>query len=43
MNRAHIVGRNGGLNAQARLEGLTLLTADTVFRKHEVAQIFCGK
>jgi len=31
------------LIAQARLEGLTLLTADTIFRKYEVEQIFCGK
>lgn len=31
------------LIAQARLEGLTLLTADKIFRKYEVEQIFCGK
>lgn len=31
------------LIAQARVEGLTLLTADKNFRKYEVQQIFCGR
>ena len=43
IDRAHPVGQDTGLIAQARLEGLTLLTADTIFRKYEVEQIFCGK
>lgn len=31
------------LIAQARMEGLTLLTADRNFRKYDVPQIFCGR
>lgn len=31
------------LIAQARLEGLRLLMADTIFRKCDVEQIFCGE
>ena len=31
------------LIAQANVEGLTLLTADRIFEKYKVAQLFCGK
>jgi len=31
------------LIAQARVDGLTLLTGDAIFRKYEVAQIHCGR
>jgi PIN domain nuclease of toxin-antitoxin system len=31
------------LIAQARLEGLTLLTGDRVFGKYQVEQMFCGR
>jgi PIN domain nuclease of toxin-antitoxin system len=31
------------LIAQAQMEGLVLLTADRVFEKYKVEQIFCGK
>jgi PIN domain nuclease of toxin-antitoxin system len=31
------------LIAQAQIEGLVLLTADRVFQKYKVEQIFCGK
>jgi len=43
IDRAHKVGQNAGLIAQVRLEGLTQLTADTIFRKYDVEQSFCGK
>jgi PIN domain nuclease of toxin-antitoxin system len=31
------------LIAQARTEGLVLLTADRIFEKYKVEQLFCGK
>jgi PIN domain nuclease of toxin-antitoxin system len=31
------------LIAQARAEGMTLLTADSIFRKYDVKTFFCGK
>ncbi len=43
MDRAHKVGQDTGLIAQAHLAGLTLLSADTIFRKYDVEQIFCGR
>ena len=31
------------LIAQARVEGLILLTGDKLFKKYDVSQIYCGR